>query len=157
MAKEVEMTLIFAKQMGERFLPTFNKRTRFSTITQTAFDVSLAADYPKEAFTPPPSSDCIGLKFHNRQKSPFVDEKDLNEFLAFLKIIYVLPNKQLGIACCPIGKVSIVNEALLAVGLQRTDRVFSVPIHKLIELCRSLNSVLLESNHENTKNPAECA
>ena len=128
------MTLIFPKEMGSQFLPSFSKRNRFSTITQTAFDVSLRHTLPKTAFTPRPSTDCIVLKFDNRKERLFKSALELEQFLTLLKKIYVLPNKQLGKVCKQVMNNS--DELLAQVGLDHTERIFAVSIAKLIELSK---------------------
>jgi dimethyladenosine transferase 1 len=130
----VQMTLIFPKEMGSRLLPSFSKRNRFSTITQTAFDVSLGHTLPKTAFTPRPSTDCIVLKFDNRKERLFQSALELEQFLTLLKKIYVLPNKQLGKVCKQVMNNS--DELLAQVGLDHTERIFAVSIAKLIELSK---------------------
>ncbi|KAJ3364473.1 Dimethyladenosine transferase 1, mitochondrial [Kappamyces sp. JEL0680] len=146
LAPTVEMTLLLGKQMGERLLPTFSKRNRsvtaadvdrFSTITQTAFDVSLARVYPKKAFAPSPSSDCIALRFANRKQTLFQDDAELDHFLALLKQIYILPNKQIGNACSAIPNAK---ELLARVDIDTTERIFAVSIAKLIRFASLVRS-----------------
>lgn len=139
LADNVEMTLIFSRKMGEKLLPTFSKRTRFSTITQTAFDVSHPLIYPKEAFTPRPACDAIGLKFQNRKKLLFRNEKELDNYYLFLGHIYALPNKQIGTV---FSKVSDKKQLLDELEISYTERVFSVPIHKLLKLSKMVYPVL---------------
>jgi 16S rRNA A1518/A1519 N6-dimethyltransferase RsmA/KsgA/DIM1 with predicted DNA glycosylase/AP lyase activity len=132
---QVEMSLILSKNMGEKLLPTFNKRTRFSTMTQTAFDVHQAGIYPRTAFNPVPTCDAIGLKFLNRKERLFGNEVQVQYYINFLKKIYNLPNKTMANACSKIPEAKDCFEKL---GIAPSDRVFMVPIHTLVQLSQVL-------------------
>lgn len=137
--EDVEMTLIFSASVARRLLPNFSKRTRFSTFTQTAFDVSEVGFYPKESFTPIPKTDAVALKFINRKKKLFESKEELDNYVSFLKKVYTLPNKQMGRACSSIPGCE---ELLKQLGIDRTQRIFAVPIRDLIRLSKLLNQAV---------------
>lgn len=131
LSDHVHMSLIFSKRVGEKLLPTFNKRTRFSTVTQTAFDVYPAGIYPAAAFHPVPSCDAIGLKFVNRKERLFQSQDQVDHYISLLKKIYSLPNKTLGKAC---SQVPMARQFFDELGINASDRVFMTPINSLVEL-----------------------
>jgi 16S rRNA A1518/A1519 N6-dimethyltransferase RsmA/KsgA/DIM1 with predicted DNA glycosylase/AP lyase activity len=135
------MTLMFAEGMGRRFLPDFSKRTRFSTLTQTAFDVSLVDTYDKACFNPQPAADVICLGFASRKRRLFDGDQDFENYTTFLRKIYTLPNKQILRAVVNGYKkdgiqAEFILECLKKLEISSTERVFSTPIHKLLALSR---------------------
>ena len=138
---QVKMTLMFSEDMGKRFLPDFSKRTRFSTITQTAFDVEKVDVYEKACFNPQPAANVICLGFQARKNKLFTDEHDLNNYTTFLRKIYTLPNKQILRAISNGYKSDritseFISKSLESLDISPSERVFSTPIHKLLALSR---------------------
>ena len=140
---DVHMSLILSKKMGEKLLPTFNKRTRFSTITQTAFDVYNAGKYPSTAFNPVPACDAIGLKFLNRKERLFNTEDQVQYYINFLKKIYCLPNKTIQKAC---SKIPDCKDHFEKLGIVSSDRVFMIPIYTLVQLSKLLQRAEASQN-----------
>lgn len=135
MCDDVHMSLIFSKNVGEKLLPTFNKRTRFSTVTQTAFDVSAADTYSRKEFNPVPKCDAIGLRFINRKARIFEDSEQVNFYIKWLKSVYSLPNKT---AKKAFKDIANVKEHMTRLGISPSERLFAVPIYKLVKLSNSM-------------------
>jgi 16S rRNA A1518/A1519 N6-dimethyltransferase RsmA/KsgA/DIM1 with predicted DNA glycosylase/AP lyase activity len=89
---DVEMYLMFTRDVAERLLPN-TRKGQFSAITNIAFQVELDHHFDSTCFTPRPSQDCISLKFTKRQKQFFLNESELKHFYEFMRIVYHQPNK----------------------------------------------------------------
>ena len=127
------MTLMFAKSVGERLLPTYKKRTQFASITNTAFDVSLNRVFPRTEFVPAPNDDCISLNFKHRGNNLFKNSEELDRYLAFMNQVYKLPNKQCSVS---FSKVENSKQMLKNRNIDPKTRMYDIPLLDLVEMSK---------------------
>lgn len=90
------MTLMYQKEVAEKFLPRSGKNTMSSlnTLAGVFFKTSRVVDVPPGAFSPPPKVMSQVLRFDRLPESP-VDLKDWQAFEEFIRLVFQQRRKQL--------------------------------------------------------------
>lgn len=90
------MTLMYQKEVAEKFLPRSGKNTMSSlhSLANIFFKTSRVVDVPPGAFQPPPKVMSQVLRF-DRLTTPLVDLKDWDKLETFMRLIFQNRRKQL--------------------------------------------------------------
>jgi 16S rRNA A1518/A1519 N6-dimethyltransferase RsmA/KsgA/DIM1 with predicted DNA glycosylase/AP lyase activity len=122
------LAFMFTKQVAEKLLYINCKRSKFSVLVSTAFNVEFVNLFPRDVFRPMPSEDCIQLKF--TPKEHVLEKEDVDKFIEFMDVVYKTPNRD----------ISPILETVGYKGAQVGGKVHQVSSSELLSIFKSLNA-----------------
>tara|TARA_R110002072_G_scaffold534_6_gene3932 strand:- start:108227 stop:109030 length:804 start_codon:yes stop_codon:yes gene_type:complete len=132
------MTLMFQREVADKAFPIDTRvgkaMNSLLALTQNYFEVSLLCKVPQGAFQPPPKVESAVLSFVRRDE-PLIPLAEFKAYERFLRHLFRFKRKQVGkILKSYQTDIDKVNEALSAVGRDRTDRAESFKLEEIQKL-----------------------